>query len=258
MSLPFQGSAKAMSSNGVDNAASMLGVLPVEVWTVLAVETRGCGFLSDRRPQILYERHIFHRLTGGRWDDGNISDPSSGGYVGGKGEYTRLAAAIALDRNAALQSASWGIGQVLGENFAMVGYSDVETMVSAMCDSEDNQLTAVANFITASQLAQALSSHDWPTFARGYNGPTYAKNQYDQQLDDHYQKLSAGPLPDVLVRAAQLYLTYGGYSPGPVDGMAGSRTLTALRQFQTANGLPASAAIDQNTVDQIWNRLPPA
>src|SRR5262249_21522773 len=51
-----------------------------ELWTVLNVETSGCGSLSDRRPQILYERHVFHRLTGGRFDDGDLSDSASGGY----------------------------------------------------------------------------------------------------------------------------------------------------------------------------------
>jgi len=254
----FQGSALALSSDGFDNVAGMLGVMAAEVWTVLKVETSGCGFLPDRRPQILYERHIFHRLTGGQFDDGNISDPSAGGYLGGAAEYTRLAAAIALDANAALQSASWGIGQVLGENFKMVGYPDVQTMVDAMCASEDNQLAAVGSFIVASNIAGALRNHDWRSFARVYNGANFAKNQYDVKLNDAFQKFSAGPLPDILVRTAQLYLTFLGYSPHGVDGVIGRNTLNALNKFQADNGLPASNTIDQNTVSQIQNRLPGA
>ena len=79
--LPFQGNAWALSSGGLAAVASNLGVHASEVWTVLAVETSGCGFLSDRRPQILYERHIFHRLTQGQYDDGDISSPTPGGMV---------------------------------------------------------------------------------------------------------------------------------------------------------------------------------
>jgi N-acetylmuramidase-like protein len=115
MLLPFQGTGWALSSNGLATVASNLSVFAPEIWTVLAVETSGCGYLPDRRPQILYERHIFHRLTQGQYDDGDISDPTRGGYgPSGAHQYDRLAQAIANDRTAALQSASWGIGQIMG------------------------------------------------------------------------------------------------------------------------------------------------
>ena len=91
MPLPFQGTAWALSSNGLAAVASSLAVFAPEIWTVLAVETSGCGYLPDRRPQILYERHVFHRLTGGRYDDGDISDSSRGGYgARGAHQYDRL------------------------------------------------------------------------------------------------------------------------------------------------------------------------
>jgi hypothetical protein len=67
--LPFRGTAFALSSDGVARVAKSLGVFGPEVWTVVAVETSGCGYLPDRRSQILFERHIFHKLTGGRFDD---------------------------------------------------------------------------------------------------------------------------------------------------------------------------------------------
>ena len=91
--LPFQGSALGLSAEGLARASSNLAVHVPEIWTVLAVETSGCGFLPDRRPQILYERHVFHRLTRGRFDDRDISDPSPGGYgPRGTQQYDRLAA----------------------------------------------------------------------------------------------------------------------------------------------------------------------
>src|SRR5579859_7176011 len=111
---PFQGTAHAMSSDGLSSAAGLVGTHAAELFTVPTVETMGCGFLPDRRPQILYERHIFSRLTGGAFDDGDISDPTPGGYgASGAHQYDRLNAAIAKNRAAALQSASWGIGQVM-------------------------------------------------------------------------------------------------------------------------------------------------
>ena len=77
-SLPFQGSAGAISNTGMATMTANLGVQQAEIWAVLAVETSGCGYLADRRPQILFERHIFHRLSHGQYDDGDIS----GGHIG--------------------------------------------------------------------------------------------------------------------------------------------------------------------------------
>jgi hypothetical protein len=245
MALDFVGSSLALSRSGFAAAAQSLTVKAAEIWSVLAVETSGCGFLADRRPQILYERHHFHRLTGGRFDDGDISDPKAGGYgPGGAHQYDRLARAVALDRTAALQSTSWGLGQIMGENFAEAGFQDVETMVSAMSDSEDSQLAAVAAFLRSTHLDVPLQAHDWASFAAGYNGPSYAKNHYDVSLRGEFQKYSFGAMPDLDLRAAQLYLTFGGFDPGPVDGVLGSRTRAALVDFQNQQGLPATGEVD--------------
>jgi hypothetical protein len=257
MALAFQGSALALSSDGLAEVASALGVHAPEIWAVLAVETKGCGYLPDRRSQILYERHIFHRLTRGQFDDGDISDPVPGGYgPTGAHQYERLAAAIAKHRIAALQSASWGLGQIMGENFTAAGFQNVEDMVAAMAQSENAQLAAMGNFLVASKLRASLQAHDWTSFARGYNGPNFAINRYDVRLNGEFQKFSAGVLPDLNARAAQLYLTYLGFHPGPIDGVAGERTLSALAQYQAQNGLQQTNIIDEDTVARLQDALP--
>jgi hypothetical protein len=258
MPLPFRGAALALSSNGLAAVANDLGVHAPEIWAVLAVETHGCGYLPDRRPEILYERHIFHRLTQGQFDDGDISDRSPGGYgPTGAHQYDRLAAAITKDRSAALKSASWGLGQIMGENFAEAGFQNVEDMVAAMAQSEDAQLAAMSDFLAATKLRASLQAHDWATFARSYNGANFAINRYDVRLNGEFQKLSAGVLPDLSVRAAQLYLTYLGFHPGPVDGVAGDHTLSALAQFQAQLGVQQANMIDEDTVAQLRNALAP-
>jgi hypothetical protein len=249
MAVPFVGKTNALSPAGFGQVAVSLNVKAPEIWAVFAVETSGCGFLPDRRPTILYERHIFSRLTGGQFDDGDISSPTPGGYgPSGAHQYDRLSRAMALNPDAALQSASWGLGQIMGENFGMAGFGNVETMVSAMCDSEDNQLLAFAAFLKSSKLDVALQSQDWTTFARGYNGPNFAQNHYDANLRGEFQKFSTGSMPDITVRAAQLYLTFRGFHPGPVDGVAGSLTSDALQQFQKSVGLPVTGIADAATL----------
>jgi hypothetical protein len=251
MSMPFRSTALPLDGDGLSEVLDRLGVGPAELWAVLNVETRGCGFLSDRRPMILFERHIFSRETGSRFDAGHpdISNREAGGYgAGGAAQYERLHRAIALDRRAALRSASWGIGQLMGFNAEIAGYADVEEMVAAMSASENEQLHGMAGEVARNRLDRALRVHDWAAFARGYNGPAYARNHYDTRLAAAYHKYAFGPLPDLTVRTAQVYLTYLGYHPGTVDGVMGRFTRSALNQFQEQQGLPITSDIDDAEV----------
>jgi len=260
--LPFPCTALPLSSTGFQSSVDSLGVDAATVWAMLSVETLGLGFLPDRRPQILFERHIFHDLTGGQFDqaDPDISNAQPGGYgPSGAAQYPRLARAVALDQDAALKSASWGLGQVMGENYAIAGFADVESMVQAMAASEDSQLAAVVGFILANGLQNALQNQDWASYALGYNGPGYAKNNYDTRLAQSYAVFEAGTnLPDLTVRAAQLYLLFLGYDPQGVDGLVGAHTLTALHNFQSANGQPLTTGIDDGVLSALAAALPPA
>jgi N-acetylmuramidase/Putative peptidoglycan binding domain len=245
----FQGKGLALTSSGCEMAASVLGVGLAELWAVMRVETRGWGFLSDRRPQILYERHVFHRLTGGNFKASAplISNAKAGGYLGGHKEYDRLRLALALDATAALSSTSWGIGQVMGYHAKSLGFDTVEQMVEEMTQSEDRQLGVMARFIFGKDLHLALRTKDWTRFARGYNGPQFAKNRYDEKLRFAFEDLAENGLPDLRLRSVQLQLLYGGFHPGPIDGVIGNVTRAALRRFQLAEGLPATGDLDPST-----------
>ena len=250
----FVGRSRALTRQGLDTAARSVTVGDPEIWAILAVETSGRGFLPDRRPQMLYERHIFHELTDGRFDDGDISDHVRGGYgARGAHQYDRLGRAIEKDRAAALRSASWGLGQILGRNCGLAGFVDVDAFVQAMSDGEDAQLSAVTAFIRATGIDAALQAHDWTTFARGYNGPAFAQNQYDVRLRGEYEKYSSGLAPDLDVRAAQLYLRFLGFDAGPVDGLAGPLTRSAILDYQRRQGLAPSGKVD----DALLGRLAP-
>lgn len=242
--------ALPLDEDGLSSVCERLGVGAVEVWTVVSVETKAVGFLPDRRPIILFERHVFSRKTSGRFDAlyPNLSFPAPGGYLGGHREYERLEKALNLDRQAALESTSWGLGQIMGFNAHLAGFADVEDMVAKMAESENHQLMGWANFLINQKLDRFLRRHNWRSFAKGYNGPEYAKNLYDQRLASFYRKYSLGPLPDLKVRAAQLYLTYLGLAPGAIDGLLGRFTRAALREFQKRCGLAITEAVDEKVL----------
>ena len=168
----------------------------------------------------------------------------------GVGEYPRLERAIGFDEEAALNSASWGAGQVMGFNHAVAGFTTVQAMVNAMVRGEDAQLIAMANFINANNLARPLRNQDWTTFARGYNGPAFVENKYDEKLKVAHAK-HRGALPNLALRTAQAGLLYLGLEPGPVDGVAGKRTRSALITFQAGAGLPQTGGLDSVTEDTL-------
>jgi hypothetical protein len=57
-------------------------------------------------------------------------------------------------------------------------------------------------------------------------------------------KVRAGPLPDLQVRAAQIYLTYKGFAPGAVDGALGPKTVAAVKAFQASIPVEQTGVID--------------
>jgi hypothetical protein len=252
--MEFVGKSLAMSDDGLAAAASHLSVDTPEIAAVFSVETHGAGFLPDRRPHILFERHIFSRLTGGKYDATNpgISAPTPGGYGdSGANQFDRLAEAIALDRKSALSSASWGLAQVMGENYAAAGFGGVEDMVAAISDSEDAQLSAMAGFIKINGLATYLATHNWAAFARGYNGPNYVINRYDVQLNGFYQKYLVSAIPDLQIRAAQVYLQFRGFDCHGIDGVLGLATQDAIKTFQTSIGINPSGTLDDATMQAL-------
>ena len=256
----FSGTAVPLDFAGIQAALDVLGVQAADLWAVIGVETSGCGFLPDRRVRILYERHVFSRLTKRRFDAKypSISSRTPGGYgAGGAHQYDRLALAIARNRKAALQSCSWGVGQVMGYHAEGLGFADVENMVARMSDAENAQFGAMAQFIKANGLDGALRTHDWARFAAGYNGPNYRINNYDTRLAAVFAQVSRGALPDLRVRAAQVYLTFLGYDPHGVDGIMGRMTRAALNDYQAARSMPLTEFVDDATFEALWGDCSP-
>src|SRR5579872_1403571 len=128
--MDFTGAATPLGPDDIAAAAARMQCEPAVIWAVCDIESGGGGFLPDKRPKILFEAQIFGRLTGHQWDviHPNISsstwDRSLYGAAGAH-QYDRLGEALALDPDAALQSASWGMFQILGFNFAECGFASV-------------------------------------------------------------------------------------------------------------------------------------
>jgi hypothetical protein len=174
-----------------EDAARVLEVEVAAIQAVAEVETVGAAFDDAGRPTILFERHIFHRETGGRYSrrHPDLSNPVPGGYGRYSEQYLRLERAFRLDASAALKSASWGRFQIMGFNHARAGFATVQRFVKAMTASEREHLLAFVAFVKSDPKALvAIRDKDWAEFAARYNGKSYRKNDYDTKLEVAYKK----------------------------------------------------------------------
>jgi hypothetical protein len=171
-------------------AATALGCEAAAIRAVADVESGGrTGFLPDGKPKILFESHVFSKLTAGKYDRAHPDISTATwirNYVGGTGEHDRLERAMQLDHEAALKAASWGKFQILGMNYGRVGSRTIDEFVEAQKRSENEHLDAFVKFILSHDLSDELRDRRWADFARRYNGPRYAENRYDQKMAEAY------------------------------------------------------------------------
>ncbi|MBD0414429.1 N-acetylmuramidase family protein [Oryzicola mucosus] len=182
--------------NGLEAAALL---------AVIAVESAGRLFAiveGRNEPLIRFEGHYFDR----RLSDANrekarkagLSSPRAGGVANPRTQAARwrlLRAAAAIDRKAAYESTSWGIGQVMGAHWSWLGYDSIDAFMAEARSGAAGQARLMIRFIKKNGLDAALRRHDWEAFARSYNGPGYKANGYHTKMAAAYKSYSALKMP---------------------------------------------------------------
>lgn len=198
MAIRFVGPATRLKDTDLPRIGTMIGVGEDELHAFIDVETKGRGFDGQGRPVILFEPHVFYRNLPAslrpRAVSLGLACKSWGQLPYGKEseQYGKLMRAIAIHETAALKAASYGMGQVLGENHVAAGYETVQDMVDGFRQSEAVQLEGAVSFIKANNLDDELrvlaalkrptTPDDCRAFVRGYNGSGYEKNDYHTQF----------------------------------------------------------------------------
>lgn len=221
-------------------------------------------------PIVRYEGHYFDRLCNPKIREkarkAEVSSPKTGGIKNPskqKDRWLLIEKAATFDKNAAYESSSYGVGQVMGVNWKNLGYSSVFALVNKAQEGLVGQVELMLEFIVFNKLDDELRNLDWSGFARGYNGSQYAKNKYHIKLAAAYKnQLGDGNIsPKVVnnlrigskgiyVRELQSLLVLAGYVL-KVDGDFGNSTKEAVKDFQKKNNLTPDGIVGVKTQQAI-------
>jgi hypothetical protein len=181
--------------------AAGIGIEPAALLAVAEVESGGKAFAvvdGRKEPLIRFEGHYFdRRLTPEKRSAARsqgLASPLAGAVANPRTQAARwklLARAAAIDRKAAYESVSWGLGQVMGAHWAWLGYAGVEAMAAEARAGVAGQVRLMVRYIDKAGLKPALAGRDWHAFARGYNGPDYRRHGYHAKIAAAYRRHAA-------------------------------------------------------------------
>lgn len=167
---------------------------PIDTAALLAfisVETGGKGF-DNKTGKILiqFEPAWFRKKApyapSGLWSVNKVDVQSK--------EWAAFNDAFKKDADAAMQSTSIGIGQIMGFHFKRLGYKTVGAMWDDAKKGTEQQVSQLVKFIqTDKNLQSAIEHHNWTDVAAIYNGKgfrelaiRYHRVPYDKSLEDAY------------------------------------------------------------------------
>lgn len=167
--------------------ACRIGVEAEALKAFVEVESGSRGFNNNGKLVIQFEPKYFFERT---------KVMISNGIQGQTIEWLAFNEAFNIDPNAAMESTSIGLGQVMGANWKRLGYKNVGAMWNDAKEGEDKQLFQMTEFIrTDPTLLRALKDKKWHTVASRYNGAGYKKLAirlkrvpYDQSMKAAYEK----------------------------------------------------------------------
>lgn len=175
--------------------ASEFNIEFAALMSFIEVESSGRGFdPSTGQIMIQFEPAWFRKLA-----PGSRADEWSNNTVGRQSEeWKAFNSAFAINPDAAMQSTSIGVGQIMGIHYQRLGYRSVSAMWDAAKRSLEIQIWQIAKFITTDcKLVSALKTKNWHMVATLYNGAGYkalaariGREPYDVSLRKAYEKHS--------------------------------------------------------------------
>ncbi len=251
-------------------AAKENDIPPSAMLAVIECETNGDPYEKDgNTPKFLFERHKFYSELQKRRPEKLKKAIAAGLAIPNWNKKTQysdmktskakiavLERARAIDEECANRACSWGLGQIMGFHAEKLGFGSATEMVRFLTAGRAKaSILLMIRFIRVSNLDRALRAKNFASFALGYNGKEYRKNNYDGRMiaaEKRWDRqLARGEVEPALsveeVKAVQTQLKNAGFPVGKIDGKWGSLTTGAVAAFQRREGLKVTGTLNEET-----------
>lgn len=178
--------------NTISNITTVYDIDPYFAYAVALLESNGSGYLGNGFPVIRFEKHVFKRyLNKTKVPPHSLRKAEC---LTGTG-WNTYQDALKINEHCAKLATSFGLFQIMGFNFALVGYNSVEDFVEAAETSVENQIEAFCKYVVNTGCMTAIKDKDFGKFAYKYNGPNYRVNKYDEKLKRLYDSVVPSEKP---------------------------------------------------------------
>lgn len=184
----YIGAGQQISEADIVRLARANGIPPYLALACAYKETADLeGSYSSGALNALYEDHVAYRNTNGairqRLTDNKLAAKGWRDLPYPSSPYPAIDKCVAIAGvEVAALSSSWGMYQLLGENYAMLGFETAADMVAWLAISEINQFLGWIKFIDATNIRHKLIAEDWDGYSLAYNGKAYKSHNYHKKL----------------------------------------------------------------------------
>lgn len=185
-----------ITNDQIKKIAMESGIEYAALKAFIQVETGGIGFATDTGKLIIqFEPAWFKKKApyapSGTWSVNTVDKQSK--------EWLAFNSAFKINPNAAMESTSIGLGQIMGFHYKTLGFKTVGEMWDDAKKGEYNQVMQMVKFIKSiPALYKALKDKNWHVVAVKYNGAgykelakKYGREPYNISLGKAYIKYSS-------------------------------------------------------------------
>lgn len=187
---------------------------PAALLAVVEVESAGKS-MDGAYPCLLFERHVFYRELRKRRPE-RLQEAINAGLAlsawspstqykdqgTGAKRVALFERAARIDRECAIRACSWGVGQTCGFLAEELHFPNAVAMLDYQLKGGiPAQVECMVREIENKRLVAKLNGKQWAAFAKVYNGPGYANNDYDTKMAAAYARWVKKDLQGMVVVA---------------------------------------------------------
>jgi len=178
------------NKNQFENYANDKGI---DVNLIYALIIKEGGYMGSFESSVRFECHRFNAYKRFMIDSKKpctLKDGESFSRVKSETDYSAFLRAWDDNSNLAFKSSSFGFAQMMGFNVLTYAKTTDEKVALDLIKKQSNQIEYFFSFLEENGFIGDIKRKSYSDIAKKYNGPMYAQNNYDSDLESIYTALS--------------------------------------------------------------------